>query len=161
ARFARLYRTAMAAAMITFCSEDFAKRAIQSINRKHAKVHGVLREAAGSFPAGALYDANDPVLKWWVLATIADSTLLVYDRFISPLTRTQREQYYRESLVATKLLEIPDEIVPPSYADFEIYMRRMLNSGEITVSNQAREIARSLFAPSPGGTALYIGSSIG
>src|SRR6187397_2583868 len=44
ARFGRLYRTAVAAAAITFCSEDLATRAIHSIDRKHLKVHGVLRK---------------------------------------------------------------------------------------------------------------------
>jgi uncharacterized protein (DUF2236 family) len=161
ARFARLYRTAMAAAAITFCSEDLARRAIQSINSRHQKVHGVLRKPAGIFPAGTPYDANDPDLKLWVLNTITDSTLVVYDLFIKPLSKTEREQYYRESLVAMDLFNVPEDIVPPTYGDFRGYMDRMLQSDVITVSDTAREIARALFSPSISGTALYAGSSIG
>src|SRR6185436_1240334 len=67
-RLARLYRTSLAAAAITFGSRDFALNAVRSINRKHQQVHGVLREQAGIFPAGTPYDANDPELKLWVLA---------------------------------------------------------------------------------------------
>src|SRR5215468_10763545 len=66
-RFARLYRTSLAAAAITFGSRDFALRAVRTINRKHQLVHGVLREQAGIFPAGTPYNANDPELKLWVL----------------------------------------------------------------------------------------------
>src|SRR5262245_28646363 len=79
-RLARLYRTSMAAAAITFGSRESALRVIRWINRKHDRVHGILRAPSGIFPAGTAYDANDPVLKLWVLSTITDSTLLIYDR---------------------------------------------------------------------------------
>src|SRR5438093_3055321 len=55
-RFARLYRTAFAAAAITFGSRDFALRAVKTVNQKHRAVHGVLKEQAGIFPAGTPYD---------------------------------------------------------------------------------------------------------
>src|SRR5215510_2825632 len=42
-RFARLYRTSMAAAAITFGSRDLALRAIGSINKRHLTVHGRLQ----------------------------------------------------------------------------------------------------------------------
>src|SRR5947207_3992314 len=51
-RFARLYRTSMAATAITFGSEAVALWAIESINKIHARVHGTLRTSAGVFPAG-------------------------------------------------------------------------------------------------------------
>src|SRR5262249_49508017 len=68
-RFARLYRTSMAAAAITFGSRELALRTLASINRRHERVHGTLRAEAGAFPAGTPYDANDPELKLWVLGT--------------------------------------------------------------------------------------------
>jgi uncharacterized protein (DUF2236 family) len=161
ARFGRLYRTAMAAASITFCSEDLALRAIQSIDRKHIKVHGVLRKAAGVFPEGTHYDANDPELKLWVLATITDSTLLVYDLFVKPLSMSEREEFYRDSLLLAKLFSVPDRIIPPNYGDFQTYMKRMLSGNVIQVSDSAREIAHALFAPTLAGKALYAGSVVG
>src|SRR5262245_27908640 len=59
-RFARLYRTSMAAAAITFESRKLALRTIASINRRHERVHSALRTEAEAFPTGTLYDANDP-----------------------------------------------------------------------------------------------------
>ena len=161
ARFGRLYRTALAAASITFCSENLALRAIRSIDRKHQKVHGVLREKAGVFPAGTLYDANDPELKLWVLATITDSTLLVYELFVKPLSMTEREEFYRDSLLLAKLFGVPNSIVPPTYVDFQAYMNDMLGGDIIRVSDSAREIADALFAPTIAGKALYVGSVVG
>lgn len=160
-RLARLYRTSVAAMAITFGNRDFVIRAMQSINRKHRQVHGALRTAVGPFEAGTPYDANDPELKLWVLATITESTLLVYETFVAPLSSQDRESYYQDSLKGTRLFGIPDAIVPPTYGEFRLYMDRMMQSGVITVGADAREIARALFARTPSGLLLHAGSLAG
>jgi len=160
-RFARLYRTAMAAAAITFGSRDFAIRALRSVNQKHHAVHGLLKNDAGIFPAGTPYDANDPELKLGVLSTITDSTLLAYDVFVSRLSLEDRRQYYTDSLVAADLFGIPAGIVPQTYEEFLNYMDRMMNSGIIHVSQQARDIRKALFARTPSGMLLFAGSAAG
>src|SRR5215471_13667893 len=140
-RFARLYRTSMAAAAITFGSRELALRTIASINRRHDRVHGTLRTEAGAFPAGTPYDANDPELKLWVLGTIIESTLLVHDLFVAPLSSAQREEYYNDSLVVAKLFDIPERLTPENYAAFHSYMSNMIRSNAITVSASAQKIA--------------------
>jgi uncharacterized protein (DUF2236 family) len=160
-RLARLYRTSMAAAAITFGSRDFAVKAVNRINQIHTRIHGVLREEVGAFAAGTPYDANDPELKLWVLSTITDSTLLIYDRFVSPLSREERELFYRDSLIAAKLFDIPESAVPPTYDDFQDYMRAMLDGNAIRIGKDAREIAAALFSPSPVGKLLFAGSVVG
>ena len=160
-RFARLYRTSLAAAAITFGSRDFALRAVESINRIHRRVHGALRSQVGVFPPGTPYDANDPELKLWVLSTITDSTLLVYDLFISPLSDDERQQYYNDSLTVAKLFDIPEHLIPPAYIDFQSYMNDKLQSDVITVSDTARDIARGLFSSSIEGSLLFLVSAVG
>ena len=160
-RLARLYRTSMAAAAITFGSREFALRAIRSVNQKHQQVHGVLKTGEGVFPAGTQYDANDPELKLWVLNTIVDSTLLVYELFVSPLSDDEREQYYRDSLLVARLFAIPECITPATYVEFRSYMSHMLEGNVITAPDTAREIAGALFSPSVEGTLLFLGSAIG
>jgi uncharacterized protein (DUF2236 family) len=131
------------------------------INRIHDRVHGTLKEDAGIFPAGTRYDANNPELKLWVLNTITDSTLLVYERFVAPLSDAERQEYYSDSLLVARLFDIPDELIPPTYLDFRCYMRNMLEGDVVTVSNTGRRIARELFSPSVEGTLLFLGSAIG
>jgi uncharacterized protein (DUF2236 family) len=160
-RFARLYRTAMAATAITYGSRDFALRAVRTINQKHRAVHGVLKAGSGIFPAGTPYDANDPELKLWVLNTITESTLLAYELFVSRLSSEERRQYYSDSLVTADLFDIPSKVVPQTYDDFLEYMNRMMRSGAIQVSDQARNIARALFARTPSGLLLFAGSTLG
>jgi uncharacterized protein (DUF2236 family) len=159
-RFARLYRTSLAAAAITFGSKDFALRAVRSINQKHQKVHGVLKTQAGPFAAGTPYDANDPELKLWVLATITDSTLLVYDSFVSRLTDDDCESYYADNLRVAELFGIPSSITPQNYKDFRVYFDRMMAGEAIHVSDEARDIADALFARTPSGLLLFAGSAL-
>ena len=158
-RLARLYRTSMAAAAITFGSRDFALRAVRTINQKHRAVHGVLSAPSGIFPAGTSYDANDPELKLWVLSTITDSTLLVYELFVSKLSTADREQYYADSLRVAELFGIPEQLVPPTYDDFRVYFDRMMDGDAIQVGDQAKQIYRALFARTPSGLLLFAGSA--
>jgi uncharacterized protein (DUF2236 family) len=160
-RLARLYRTSVAAAAITFGSRELALRTIGRINTIHDRVHGALKTQAGVFPAGTRYDANDPELKFWVLATITESTLLVYETFVAPLSDHQRQAYYTDSLLVARLFDIPADLMPASYAGFRRYMDRMIESDVITVSDTARDIARKLFSPSLAGRLLFLGSAIG
>ena len=48
----------------------------------HKRVRGELTEPAGRFPAGTPYAADDPALLLWILATLVDSGLLVYQRYV-------------------------------------------------------------------------------
>jgi uncharacterized protein (DUF2236 family) len=159
-RFARLCRTSLAAAAITFGSRDFALRAVRSINQKHQKDHGLLKAQAGIFPAGTPYDANDPELKLWVLATITESTLLFYERFVSKLSDEDRESYYADNLQVAELFGIPASITPQTYADFCVYFDRMMAGDTIQVSDDAKEIARALFERTPSGILLFAGSAL-
>ena len=49
------------------------------------RVRGVLTEPAGRFPAGTPYAAGSPELLLWILATLADSALTVYPRYVRAL----------------------------------------------------------------------------
>jgi uncharacterized protein (DUF2236 family) len=132
----------------------------RSINQKHQKVHGVLKTQAGPFAAGTPYDANDPELKLWVLATITDSTLLVYDSFVSRLTDDDCESYYADNLRVAELFGIPSSITPQNYKDFRVYFDRMMAGEAIHVSDEARDIADALFARTPSGLLLFAGSAL-
>src|SRR5207247_10557448 len=93
------------------------------------------------------YYADDPHLKFWVLATLIDSTLLVYDMFVRPLAADEKEAYYRDIQVLAGLLGIDASVVPPTLHDFGRYMETMLAGDLLTVSDAARQIVVALFAP--------------
>ncbi|HET8576602.1 MAG TPA: oxygenase MpaB family protein, partial [Methylomirabilota bacterium] len=93
------------------------------------------------------YSAHDPALLAWVHATLLDSFLLIYERFVAPLTPKERDCYCLEASAGAALLGIPPAQVPYNAAELAAYMKRMLESGEITVTATARELAREVISP--------------
>src|SRR5213083_2845213 len=82
----RLRRTLELMLTIVFADAAHAMAAVHEIE-------GVLDADVGRWRRGTPYDANDPMLLLWVHATLVDSALLVYRRFVAPLSREDRATY--------------------------------------------------------------------
>jgi len=141
ARMARLRRTLSAMLALTFGTPDEAAAAAAAINRIHDRVNGHLCGAAAGLPAGSRYSAHDPALLTWVHATLVDTFLLTYERFVAPLTPDERDRYCRESGAAAPLLGIPAGMLPSSADALDDYMARMLGGNQIAVTDTARRVA--------------------
>ncbi len=142
----RLWRTLDLMLTLVFSDAAAALRAVQEIERRHARVRGVLEADIGPFPRGTPYDANDPALLLWVYATLMDTALLVYERFVGPLAPAEKAAYYQESKVAMRLFRIPDALIPPTLEAFEEYMDAMVG-GVLAVGPAGREVADSILRP--------------
>ena len=158
---ARLYRTVRAADDLLFGSAERARRAARAIDRCHAGVRGTLATHTGSFTAGSHYDAQDPELKLWVLATVIDSTILVHDLFIRPLSPAERTSYYRDSRRLAGMLGIPQDVMPASYEGFTAYVASMLASDKLAVGDNGRTLATSLFGQGLTGSLTRAASFVG
>jgi uncharacterized protein (DUF2236 family) len=143
----RLRRTLELTLTITFADAARALRAVRAIERIHAGVHGVLAAAVGPYPRGTSYDANDPELLFWVHATLVDTALLVYQRFVAPLAPRHPARYYEESKIAARLMGVPDRLIPARYADFRRYMQEMILGPRLAVGPDSRAIAASVLRP--------------
>jgi uncharacterized protein (DUF2236 family) len=141
----RLYRTMRMMTRLTFGSRQSAARALRHIHECHRPVHGNVGQTIAC-PRGS-YDANDPQLKLWVLATLTDSSLRLYDSFIRPLSDAGKEAYYQDSLRMGQLLGIPLEQMPADFAAFSRYVEDMINGEILAVGNHARQVVEALFAP--------------
>ena len=109
----RLWRTLDLMLTLAFADGATALGAVRTIEGVHARVHGVLEEPSGPFPRGTRYDANDPALLLWVYATLVDTALVVYERFVEPLAVDGRAAYYDGSKIGGRLLGIPEAMMPP------------------------------------------------
>jgi uncharacterized protein (DUF2236 family) len=143
----RLQRTLELMLTISFADAGSALRAVRQIEKAHARVKGVLREDAGPFAKGTRYDANDPELLLWVHATLVDTSLLVYERFVEQLTPRQRATYYDESKRGGRILGVPAHLLPETLSDFEDYMHAMYRGDILTVSRDAKAVAQAVLWP--------------
>jgi uncharacterized protein (DUF2236 family) len=148
-RFGRLFRTIEASMQLIFGPRDRARRVIDRINRVHHSVTGTLGEPVGIYPASTPYSATDPDLLLWVHATLVDTSILFYERFVAPLDSGQRETYYRETIWPAEALGVPHSMVPGTHARFTGYMDDMMSSGRISVGETARGLATAILYPRP------------
>lgn len=152
--FGRLFRTMRTMTDLTFGGPAAARPALRHFHGCHSRVRGTLPTGAGPFAAGAAYAANDPLLKLWVLATLIDSVLQVYERFVRPLTGAERERYYQDAQTLGAWLGLAPALMPASFADFQAYVDAMLASDVLVVGARARDIVAALYgAPVFGGLA--------
>ena len=131
--YQRLERTAEVMDTIVFGPRAKADRMTRRVRAMHRKVRG---EADG-----VAYRADDPELLLWILACLVDSALLVYGRYVGPLTRDERDRYWQEYKLIGNLFALRDEEMPGSIEDFDAYMADMLGGDVLHVSDAARELA--------------------
>lgn len=146
----RTRRTIRAMLALTFGPDERTRAAAARINAIHDRVHGTLTRTAGIFPAGRRYSARDPELLTWVHATLIDSVLLAWDRFVGPLPAEEKDRYCAEATVVGPLLGIPDGLLPASVADLDAYLAEMHAGGAIVVTETARVLAAGLLSPPVG-----------
>ncbi len=139
--YERLSRTAQVMDTIAFGSREDADRATRRVRAMHRRVRGALTEPAGRFPAGTPYAADDPMLLLWILATLADSALVVYQRYVRSLARDEREAYWRDYRVIGRLFGLRDADMPATIEDFDAYVAGMLGGEDLCVTDEARELA--------------------
>ncbi len=143
----RLQRTLDLTLTITFGDARAALAAVRRIERVHAAVRGTLSAAVGPFRRGRRYAAGDPRLLFWVHATLVDSALRTYERFVQPLSPAARRRYYAESKIVARLFGVPERLIPPMWLAFERYMRDMLDGDVLAVGPAGRAIADSILDP--------------
>ena len=147
--YERLNRTAEVMGTIAFGSRADADRATRRVRAMHGRVRGALTEPAGRFPAGTPYAADDPVLLMWILATLVDSSLIVYERYVGPLNWAQREAYWQDYKQVGRLFGLGASPMPRTIDDVDAYMEEVLRSGDLMVTDQARELAVAIVMHPP------------
>ena len=120
--YGRLHRTARVLNAIGFGTREEADRATRPVRAVHRR-----------------YGANIPHLQLWILGTLIDSNLLVYQRYVGALNHAERQAYYDDFKVVGRLFDLHE--MPATIEDFEAYMKAMLRSGDLHVSEQARALA--------------------
>lgn len=147
-RWSRFRRTLDAMLVLTFGAADEAAGVARGINAIHDRVHSPAAAPGGGRPA-VTYSAHDPELLRWVHATLVDSFLLAYERFVAPLSPVEKNAYCAEAAGIEPLLGIPDGFLPRTTEALERYVHAMLAGPDLAVTEPARRLAAELFIPVP------------
>ena len=149
--WARLSGTLRSYLRIVYGTADAAREEIRRLNDLHRGIRGNVIEARARERHGRRYSALDPDLSLWVHATLVDSTIEAYHRWIEPLSRDERARYYEETLPVGRAFGIPASRLPEDLDAFETYLDDMLApGGPIEVGELARELAEGILHPPLG-----------
>lgn len=138
--FGRLFRTLTSSFSVVFGTLADANATIRRVNAIHAAVRG--RRADG-----VAYSALDPEALLWVHATLVDTALRVYSRFVAPLSQEDAQRYHEESARVAVALGVPGDAIPGRLEDLRTWMDGMIGSGSVRVTPEARVIARTVLYP--------------
>jgi uncharacterized protein (DUF2236 family) len=147
--YERLARTAQVLSTIGFGSKHDADRVTAHVRAAHSRVRGVLVHAAGPYPAGTPYRADDPELLLWVLFTLMDSATIVYRKYVRGLTREEESSLWGDYRVVGRLFGLSGSDMPRTLSELDDYRREMLEGGHLFVSPWARERARKIVLEPP------------
>jgi uncharacterized protein (DUF2236 family) len=89
-----------------------------------ARVRDYHREIKGVDARGARYHALQPDVYYWAHATFFEAQIVMRERFGTPLTLSEQEQLYRESVDWYAQYGVSMRPVPPDYAAFRAYWDR-------------------------------------
>jgi len=128
----RLARTAKVMSTIGFGSRADADRMTRRVRALHHR-----------------YGVDDPELLLWVLFTLVDSALVVFERYVRQLTREEQAAYWEDFKVIGRLFGLRTVDMPATLDDLDAYRRRMLDGDELQVTDWAREHARRIVLEPP------------
>ncbi|MGZ4150207.1 MAG: oxygenase MpaB family protein [Actinomycetota bacterium] len=135
--FGRLWNTLDLTLTTGFGDEAAASAAVARVARTHAGVRGE-RE-------GEPYRAGDPTLLAWVHATLVDSAIETYARFVGRIGPGARERYLHEMDPQAVAFGVPADRLWPDYGAFRTYVERTLDALEL--SDEARALGAAVLAP--------------
>jgi uncharacterized protein (DUF2236 family) len=142
APFQRLVHTAKTMETVFFGSREDADRQTARVRLMHSRVSGEIERPAGPWPAGSSYAADQPEFLLWILACLADSAQVAYERFVRRLTSEEREGFWSDYLIVGELFGLPRSAAPADYAAYRAYMDERIASDDLHVTPDAREIGR-------------------
>jgi uncharacterized protein (DUF2236 family) len=146
---ARLMRTDERMSRIYFGTRDEAEETGRVVQAMHRRVRGKTPARYGPVAKGTVYDASDPELGLWVLATLADSALVYYERIFGALSASERARYWSEYRQVGELFGLPPDSMPSTHAGLKRYIEGRLGDGSLWISDERREQAVAMILEPP------------
>jgi uncharacterized protein (DUF2236 family) len=135
----RLARTDERMSRIYFGTAEEAEETGRVVGAMHRRVRGKTPARYGPIAKGTAYAASDPELGLWVLATLADSALIYYERIFGALMDSERERYWLEYRRVGELLGLPPGSMPATVTGLREYVDGRLGDGSLWISDERRE----------------------
>ena len=131
----RLGRTLEASYASVFAPPTDSNAAVGRVNRLHAKVKG------------DGYDAFEPELLYWVMATLVMCGIEAHERFVGPISNDDKAGYYGDTRDSTVRFGLRRDWGPQTFDDFAADWQRRLDDPDLGASDVSRRLVRQITTP--------------
>lgn len=139
--FGRMMRTLESSFDVVFGDRSTAEATISRVNAIHRSVRGRMPDG------GTTYSALDPEALLWVHATLVDTALRVYGRFVAPLSAADEQAYHEECGRVAVMLGVPSGLLPARIRELRAWMAARIADGSVRVTPEARRIQETVLYP--------------
>jgi uncharacterized protein (DUF2236 family) len=137
----RLLRTLDFTTSLVYGGPDLAWDTCRRVREMHKHIKGKL-------PNGEPYHSLEPEPYAWVHATLADSIVRAYERFVGHVSGSELEAFWVEWKRAGRLLGVRDRDLPERWADFPDYFNSMIDD-RLEHTDAVTEVLEALAEPPP------------
>lgn len=134
----RLKRTLDAVYTIAFAPRDRVEAMERQVREIHKRVRGTEPERYSAFSRDA---------QMWVVATLVQGSVSMYERFVGPLSGAEREAYYHDMREFGRWFGLAKSYGPQTWVEFESYYEGVLAGGELGRLEVSRELAWNVAHP--------------
>ncbi len=119
---------------------------VAAVRRSVNKAHGPVRRKPGAGSHG--YSAFDAHAQLWVVATLYDTAVTIYEKIYGPLDDESAELMYQDYAKLGTVLQLPADLWPADRAAFRSYWDARLQSLELDAVTT--RVGRDLLYPPTG-----------
>jgi len=134
----RLRHTLEAVYTVTFAPRREVEAMAAHVRAIHARVRGDSPQP---------YSAFSPEAQMWVLATLMQTSIEMYERFVEPVSLPDRNAYFRNMRVFGTYFGLAADFGPQNWTEFSGYYNKMLQSDLLGSLPISRELARHVAYP--------------
>ncbi len=138
ATLTRLQHTLDAIYTITFSPRRDVELMAEHVRRRHATVRG---------DSPQRYSAFSPDAQLWVVATLIQLSVVVFERYVGPLTATDRSDFLRDMRVFGTFFGLAESYGPQNWEAFSAYYEEMLTGDLLGSLPVSRELADHIVRP--------------
>lgn len=134
----RLHNTLDAVYTVTFAPRREVEAMAAHVRAIHAKIRGDSPQPYSAFSSEA---------QMWVVATLVQTSITMYERYVGPLSLQDREAYFRDMRVFGTYFGLPLDFGPQNWTDFSRYYDEMLRGDVLGSLPISRDLARHVAYP--------------
>jgi len=143
----RAHRTFTSMATFYYGDTTQALQTARRLFKMHSMIRGKVKRNINGQYLEVPFCAKDPELLTWVLATLVDTSIEMYEKLHQPLSQLETEQFFEESKIIATLMGIPKEAYPKDLDDFYEYYYEMIESDQLCVTSTTLDLSKIILHP--------------